>query len=323
MTAIWTRRAAHGVVGDAEKDQDERSMFTKTEHWNLICRGPRGDMSVELASTLWPDMSLGFIRTDRYAVQNLSIRSISTSEHILAKVELKKVGRGDKRDPNPLARPLTFEMHTEYIEVPGGKDADGNLITNTAFDPIAGLIDYEPILVFEGIRYVTKTPDWLVDFAEKCTNSTEVSLDGFVCAPYTLKMEGLGLSSAEITEVNGREILYRELPIKFAYRKKTWFDEFLNAGLTEYFPAVTNPFFPSSVITPERRERCVDAKGTPVEKPVQLTKDGQRFRHKVARPTAANPDAYEWAVKEVLKKEELHTFKKLRLKKLDFNLLLK
>lgn len=317
----WLRNI--GIVTDIEASMENGSPVDRmSEEWNLTNRDKSARITRDLAQQLWPDFQLNAVRDDFFYVTNFRLKNLGSTQHITATVDLRRAATGRPDDPNPIRRDLTWSMKTEYIEVPGGYDSDGNLITNTAHDPIAGLVDYEPIFIWEKTRYITKTPAWLPEFAYKCTNSTRVVLDGFVCEPFTLKLEGLELSPVEYTLVNNKEIAYRALPLKFAWKRGTWYEEFLNQGFNEYFPPQDLDIF-FRYTTPGRKERIVDAKGNPVEKPVPLTKEGQRFRERIPRPTTENPQAYEIVIKDVLDRKELHTFKRLRLRKLDFNLLLK
>jgi len=313
--SLWRRSRAHGI--DMGKTGDGQ---TATEEWNLICLTQPADMTIELAEELWPDFRVGTLVGNSWVVDQVRLRSIGTSEHVMATVDLVRGGKRDKDDPDPTQRPITWEMDTDYVEEAAETDADGRRLENTAFEPLLGIVDEVPVLVWTAVRYITNTPAWLQDFAKKCVNSTTVILDGFICQPETLKMEGLKLGPVEYTSVKNREIRFRQMPLRLLWKQNTWRDRYLNQGTTEYFPAVPDFLF-GGILVPERRVACFDSLGKPVEKPVPLTKEGQRFREFVKKPTVQNPNAGEWIVKEKLGPKDFHFIEFQRNKKLDFNLL--
>lgn len=322
---IWRRELAQGIDHEVTVQEGSPVERARKEVWNLICRVSPADMSEELAQQLWPDLAPGRYRSDGWYVERLRLRNIATSDHCQAEVDLVAKAKADRDDPDPTRRPVSWEMDTDYIEKPAETDGDGNLLVNTAGDPIIGIVDYEPILVWTATRYVTRTPPWLKQFAQKCVNASPVSIDGFECAPETLKMEGLRLGPVEVTTVNGREILYREMPLKLLYKDSTWKDEYLNQGYTEYFPPQGQIFATNLFSVPARRVPCVDSTGKPVESPVPLNKEGQRIREKVRRTVTESGISRtfeEWVIKERLDKKDLHFLKVQRYRKLDFNLLL-
>ena len=59
-----------------------------------------------------------------------------------------------------------------------------------------------------------------------------------------------------------------------------------------------------------------------MEKPVPLNKDGQQIREYKNVAPPGQPPQFEWVLKELLDKSDLHFVEYLIPKKLDFNLLL-
>jgi hypothetical protein len=315
---VWRRELAHGLDETSRVDENR-----KVEKWDLIPASKPADMSNALAARLWPDMAVGFVRSDFWVVTDLRLRTVGTSEIVQATVDLELSGRGDRDDPNPLRRPLSWSWSTEFIEVPAEVDADGRRLENTAKEPLTGLVDFEPIRVYRGVRYVTRLPEYYAEFEQKCTNSSPVVIDGEELAPLTLKMEGLSLGEIEVTVVNRKRIEYREMPLVLKYRRATWKERFLNQGKTEYFKGEQLVFANFDYYSPDRRVACVDSQGKQVEDPVPLNEDGQRFRHRVPAPSPSDPNATELVIKEELSPKDLVFLEFLRLKKLDFNLLLR
>jgi hypothetical protein len=320
----WRRELAHGLDQDVTVPDGGLIEKTKKESWNLICLQPPADMSESLAIRLWPDLAPGRFRSDFWYVERLRLKTIGNSEHVMAEVDLSLKGRSEINDPNPLRRPLSFEMETDYIEVPTEVDGDGNPILNAAGDQITGIVNFEPILIFTGVRYITSTPAWLNDFAEKCVNSSPIEIDGFPCEPETVKMEGLTLGPIDYAFVDDKTIRFREMPLKLMYKKTTWKDEYLNQGFNEWIPP-QNPIFATNLYQiPGRRIPCVDSTGKPVEKAVPLTKDGARIRETVTEKTVVGSQQItttKRVIKEFLSKDDLNYISVQRNKKLDFNLL--
>lgn len=328
---FWRKELAHQRDGELTYPQDGTPERRVTEYWNLICLTDQADMSEDLACALFPDICPGTYRPNAFYVERLKIDKLDNSEHCQAVVELTlKVGagRGTVNDPNPLRRPLRFEVDTDFEEVPAEVDGEGNPLVNTAGEPLLGIVREEQVLVFTGSRFITQIPQWLGEFAHVCVNSEPVDLDGFIAEPETLKMKGVKLSLPQYTEVDGREIEYREMPLQFLYRQSTWREEYLNQGLTEYFPKrpIYGPYDASGFAfllgyTQEIRRPATDSTGKSVAKPVPLNAEGNQIREYV---NVAPPDTapqYEWVLKQKLEKSDLHFVKFLIPRKLDFNLL--
>ncbi len=328
---LWRRELAHERDGELSYPQTGSPERRVTEYWNLICLTTQADMSEDLASALFPDIAPGTYRPNGYYVERLKIQKLDNSEHCQAVVELTLTvgsGRGTVNDPNPLRRPLRFEVDTDFEEVPAEVDGEGNPLVNTAGEPLLGIVREEQVLVFTGSRFVTQIPQWLGEFAHVCVNSEPVDLDGFIAEPETLKMKGVKLSLPQYTEIDGREIEYREMPLQFFYRQSTWREEYLNQGLTEYFPKrpIYGPYDASGFAfllgyTQEIRRPATDSTGKSVAKPVPLNAEGNQIREYV---NVAPPDTapqYEWVLKQKLEKSDLHFVKFLIPRKLDFNLL--
>jgi hypothetical protein len=331
---LWRRELAHERDGELNYPQTGSPERRVTEYWNLICLTTQADMSEDLASALFPDIAPGTYRPNGYYVERLKIQKLDNSEHCQAVVELTLTvgsGRNTVNDPNPLRRPLRFEVDTDFEEVPAEVDGEGNPLVNTASEPLLGIVREEQILVFSGTRYITQIPQWLGQFAHVCVNSEPIDLDGFIAEPETLKMKGVKLSLPQYTEIDGREIEYREMPLQFFYRESTWRTEYLNQGLTEYFPAkpIYQPFYlapigePPKILgyTQEIRRPAVDSTGKPVTKPVPLTKDGTQIRERINVAPPGSEPQFEWVLKQKLEKSDLHFVKYLIPRKLDFNLL--
>jgi hypothetical protein len=328
---LWRRELAHERDGELNYPQTGSPERRVTEYWNLICLTTQADMSEDLASALFPDIAPGTYRPNGYYVERLKIQKLDNSEHCQAVVELTLTvgsGRNTVNDPNPLRRPLRFEVDTDFEEVPAEVDGEGNPLVNTAGEPLLGIVREEQVLVFTGSRFVTQIPQWLGEFAHVCVNSEPVDLDGFIAEPETLKMKGVKLSLPQYTEIDGREIEYREMPLQFFYRQSTWREEYLNQGLTEYFPKrpIYGPYDASGFAfllgyTQEIRRPATDSTGKSVAKPVPLNAEGNQIREYV---NVAPPDTapqYEWVLKQKLEKSDLHFVKFLIPRKLDFNLL--
>jgi len=325
MSGIWKRELAWDREGETTVPDGGQTEKRRKEAWNIICLvNYDADMDEDIAASLYIDIQPGRLRVDGWYVERLQVKPNGTSRHHIATVDLVMRGKsGDRRDPNPLRRPITWSMTTDYIEVPAEVDADGKRIENKAFEPLIGIMTYEPVLVWSATRYVTRTPIWLPDFAEKCTNSTTFTMDGFEAIPGTLKMEGLELSEIDYATVNGNEIAFRMLPLKVSWRKKGWTEKKINQGMTEYIPEFAqNLFFANrTYAVPGGRFPCVDASGKPVTKPVPLTKDGRQFRERINVGTKESP-MYEDRIKEKLDVADINFIDVNLLKKLDFNLLL-
>jgi len=331
---LWRRELAHQRDGELTYPQDGTPERRVTEYWNLICLTDQADMSEDLCAALFPDLSPGIYRQNGYYVERLKIEKLASSEHCQAVVEtVLRVGsgRGTVYDPNPLRRPLRWEVDTDFEEIPAEVDGEGNQLVNTAGEQLIGIVREEQILVFNATRYVTQIPQWLGQFAHVCCNSEPVDLDGFIAAPETLKMKGVRLSLPQYTEVDGREVEYREMPLQFLYRETTWRTEYLNQGLTEYFPP--KPIYapweqtligqPRKILayTQEIRRPATDSAGKQVQKPVPLNKDGNQIReYKNVAPPDQTPQ-FEWVLKQKLDKADLHFVSYLIPRKLDFNLL--
>lgn len=323
-STAWRRELAHGLDQEVSVPSGGLVEKTKRESWNLICLEPPADMSETLAIKLWPDLAPGRFRSDFWYVERLRLKTIGTSEHILAEVDLSLKGKSDINDPNPLRRPLSWEMDTDYIEVPAETDGEGNPILNAAGDPIRGIVDYEPILIWTATRFITSTPIWLKDFAHKCVNSVSVSLDGFECEPETLKMEGLRLGPIDFALVDDKVIRYREMPLRLMYKESTWKDEYLNQGFNYLIPAQNKIFATNLYQFPARKVPIVDSTGKPIEKEMPLTKTGYRFDEEVSVTELVNGSPVtlkKFVWKEILSKDDLNYITVQRNKKLDFNLL--
>lgn len=329
---LWRREHAKARDGELSFPQSGLPERRVTETWNLICLVGEADMTEDLAVSIWPDFSPGVYRGDGYYIERLQIKQIGDSEHCQAVLELVFTAgpnrEGSSKDPNPLRRPIEWEVDTDFQEAPAEVDGEGNQLVNTAGEQIIGLVKNDPILIFSAVRYITNIPQWLGQFAIECVNSDPVDLDGFIAAPETLKMRGVRLSLPQYTEIDGREIRYRELPLTFHYKETTWREQYLNQGMTEYFGPKpiyeVFPVFGSRLIgyTQAVRRPCLDSTGKPVEKPVPLNKDGQQIReYKNVAPPGQTPQ-FEWVLKELLDKSDLHFVEYLIPKKLDFNLLL-
>jgi hypothetical protein len=323
MSNIWRRELAWEREGETTVPDGGQVEKRRKESWNIICLvNYDADMNEDIAASLYPDIQPGRLRSDAWYVERLQVKPNGTSRHHVATVELVMRGRsGDRRDPNPLRRPISWSMVTDYIDIPAEVDADGNQIVNKAFEPLIGIMTFEPVLVWSTTRYITATPPWLADFAEKCTNSTTFTMDGFAAEPGTLKMEGLELSEIDYATVNGKEIAFRTLPIKVSYRKKGWTEKKINQGMTEYIPPQNQIFATNLFQIPASRRPCVDSSGKPVTKPVPLTKEGRQFRERVNVGTKESP-MFEDRIKEKLDVGDINFVDVNLLKKLDFNLLL-
>jgi len=319
---IWRKELAHGTDAELSAPESAQPQARRKELWNLICLVREADMNETIAANLWPDIAPGRLRSDGWYVERLSIKSNSSSEHCIATVDIVALGKsGSRRDPNPLRRPLSWSMTTDYIEVPAEVDRDQKPLVNAAFDPLIGVINYESILVWSTTRFITKTPSWLKDFAEKCTNETAFVIDGFECEPETLKMEGLELGEIDYTTIDEKEIAFRPMPLKLSYRKTGWIEKKINQGVTEYIPPHTWNLFLANYHVPASRRPCVDSSGKPVTKPVPLTKEGRQIRETVNVGTRESP-LFESRIKEKLDIKDINFIDVKLLKKLDFNLLL-
>jgi len=323
MSSIWRRELAWEREGETTVPDGGQVDKRRKEAWNLICLANYdADMNEDIAASMYPDIQPGRLRVDGWYVERLQVKPNGTSRHHIATVDLVMRGRsGDRRDPNPLRRPITWTMTTDYIEVPAEVDRDGKRIENKAFEPLLGIMTYEPVLVWSTTRYITKTPIWLADFAEKCTNSTTFNMDGFEALPETLKMEGLEIGDIDYATVDNKEIAFRPLPLKVMFRKKGWTEKKINQGMTEYIPPQGQIFSTNIYQIPASRRPCVDSSGKPVTKPVPLTKDGRQFRERVNIGTREAP-MYEDRIKEKLNVADINFIDVNLLKKLDFNLLL-
>jgi hypothetical protein len=323
MSNLWRRELAWDREGETTVPDGGQTEKRRKESWNIICRVDyAADMDEDIAASLYPDIQPGRLRVDGWYVERLQVKPLGTTHHHVATVELVARGKsGDRRDPNPLRRPITWSMTTDYIEVPAEVDADGKRLENKAFEPLIGIMTFEPVLMWSTIRYITKTPVWLIDFAEKCTNSTTFTMDGFEAESGTLKMEGLEIGEVDYATVDGKEIAFRPLPLKLAYRKKGWAEQKINQGMTEYIPPQNQIFATNLYQIPASRRPCVDSSGKPVTKPVPLTKEGRQFRERVNVGTKESP-MYEDRIKEKLDVSDINFIDVNLLKKLDFNLLL-
>jgi hypothetical protein len=323
MSNLWRRDLAWEREGETTVPDGGQVEKRRKEAWNIICLVDyAADMDEDIAASLYPDIQPGRLRVDGWYVERLQVKPNGTSRHYVATVELVARGKsGDRRDPNPLRRPIVWSMTTDYIEVPAEVDRDNKRIENKAFEPLIGIMTYEPVLMWSTTLYITKTPIWLVDFAEKCTNSTTFTMNGFEALPETLKMEGLEIGETDYTIVDGKEISFRPMPLKLAYRKKGWTEKKINQGMTEYIPPQNQIFATDLYQIPASRRPCVDSSGKPVTKPVPLTKEGRQFRERVNVGTRESP-MYEDRIKEKLEVADINFIDVNLLKKLDFNLLL-
>lgn len=323
-STAWRREIAHGLDQEVSVPDGGLIEKSKRETWNLICLEPPADMTEALAIALWPDLAPGRFRSDFWYVERLRLKTIGNSEHVTAEVELSLKGKSDISDPNPLRRPLSWEMDTDYIEIPAEVDADGKRIVNKAGDPIRGIVGYEPILVWTATRYITTTPEWLKDFAQKCTNSETVSLDGFECEPETLKMEGLRLGPIDYAYVDEKTIRFREMPLRLMYKKTKWIDRYLNQGFNRLIPAQNKIFATNIYQFPARLEPIVDSTGKPIEKEVPLAEDGNWIFdiERVTELVDGTPTPMDKQVqRKILKPTDLNYIEVQLHKKLDFNLL--
>jgi hypothetical protein len=323
MSNIWRRDLAWEREGETTVPDGGQVDKRRKESWNLICLvNYDADMNEDIAASLYLDIQPGRLRVDGWYVERLIVKPLGTTRHHVANVELVMRGKsGDRRDPNPLRRPISWTMTTDYIEVPAEVDRDNKRIENKAFEPLIGIMTYEPVLMWSTTLYITKTPIWLTDFAEKCTNATTFIMEGFEALPETLKMEGLEIGDIDYATVNGKEIAFRPLPLKLAYRKKGWTEKKINQGMTEYIPPQGQIFATDLYQIPASRRPCVDSSGKPVTKPVPLTKEGRQFRERVNVGTKESP-MYEDRIKEKLDVADINFIDVNLLKKLDFNLLL-
>lgn len=320
--SLWRKELADDRDGEYSIPIGELFQKRRTEYWNLVCLKPPAEMNEDIAAALWSDIAPGRIR-DGFYVERLKLKKLASTPHYVAEVEMINIGKNDRNDPNPLRRPVSWTMRTDYVEKPAEVDADGNRIENKAFEPILGMVTYEPVLIFSTTRFVTSIPAWLKDFTEKCTNASAFTIDGFECEPLTCKLEGLEIGPVEVTEIDGKEVRYREVPLTVSYKKTTWIEERLNVGLTEYIPPQGQIFATNLYAIPAQRRPCVDASGKPVEKPVPLTPDGRQIRERVQVGVAADRTVlFEWRLKEKLDKKDINFCKFNMLKRLDFNLLL-
>ncbi len=220
-----------------------------------------------------PRMPLLFCR--RVHVDRMTSRTfIVSGEYSSSDVTDEK-----QRNENPLARPPKIEFHSAQGRRLAITDVNGDVMRNTAGDPLAAEDVDEPAWVISFLKNVAKVPSWVTTYVNAINKDT-VRIRGLTFAPETLKLQVLDIPDFRIE--NGKRFL--PLGFKLHYRRRKWRMERLNEGFYELVPKTVtrNKFVQGFGVIPVDVEiidrEQIFVKGMPAVEPVALDKNSRQFR---------------------------------------------
>jgi hypothetical protein len=176
---------------------------------------------------------------------------------------------------NPLDEPAKLVgIRTETL--PGATIANrkGQLVMNTAFDPVQPIDKPERIKVFIFEKNVADLQEWLYDLEDVC-NSEAVPINGKPRPPRSLLLRKVEFGRQQAVE----DITFYPCTIELAFRKSLWNHRYVSVGFNELVEIDERG--PDGLPTGNklRRKQAIQINGQAPTEPQLLDADGRWIEH--------------------------------------------